>query len=654
MKIRLKKTDKLHKSRSHLVKVAVMVNTKTGQHQSHRWINPNKAMGVLKEGIKGIKPTDEITFKDKETGRTLSEKKVMNEYQKDGHGKTIQQYVRDKYKVSRPKANKKPTKETNQVHRDTSEGAGTYRERFDNYQTESVVYPVLRPENFEYTNPELTDSETIFYTEENNFIPGETLQNLNLPKLKGEGAETAELIRDQAVDWLEDYMEEYINYYVWAVAEKRMEMQRIVTFLQRTTDPETYIKMYDSVKSLDDAKESLFMKMRIEVMDDEIDTDITFFSEEYTEWKTKQLRLDNDTKNSILADKLGTQNAFRPDALNGAKRNKPMTFEQANSGKPNPKYGKNDGYGKNCQSCVVVFEARLRGYDLETLPNLPGSGCKELSRKSMEAWINPETGENFTNRELSFEGRTAIQLYKKLDETIQIGERYIFGFPWKGRGNKGHIINVYKNEDGSLVLYDPQVNEFTIGEKLVKSYLRELKYDFTFMGRRMKEKHRLLRVDDKIIDPNWLERISQPSEIPTEGLVPDVDELDTEPEVDIYETLNNLIDENTIQELEQRLEPLYSKATGGRGGNKKANAISDIEHASQIVGIHLNNKPTSENKENLKLEMDRFYKLLESGSITLSQAIASQQFKNAAYLFILALLDEDTDEEISDLLDAIL
>lgn len=45
-----------------------------------------------------------------------------------------------------------------------------------------------------------------------------------------------------------------------------------------------------------------------------------------------------------------------------------MSFKQANGGKVNPKYtGKRDGYSGNCQTCVAVFEARLRGYDMQAI-----------------------------------------------------------------------------------------------------------------------------------------------------------------------------------------------------------------------------------------------------------------------------------------------
>ena len=46
----------------------------------------------------------------------------------------------------------------------------------------------------------------------------------------------------------------------------------------------------------------------------------------------------------------------------------PMSYEEANLGKENPKY-KEKGGNINCQTCTVVHEMRRRGYDVEALPN---------------------------------------------------------------------------------------------------------------------------------------------------------------------------------------------------------------------------------------------------------------------------------------------
>ncbi len=48
----------------------------------------------------------------------------------------------------------------------------------------------------------------------------------------------------------------------------------------------------------------------------------------------------------------------------------PMSFAKADSGSVNPKYSLGQkGYRENCQTCVVAYEMRSRGYDVQALPN---------------------------------------------------------------------------------------------------------------------------------------------------------------------------------------------------------------------------------------------------------------------------------------------
>lgn len=65
---------KLHKSnRANLVKVAKQVQGKTGTYQSHRWINPNKALDILKNDLlkQGIKEINNLTFEEKITDKAM-------------------------------------------------------------------------------------------------------------------------------------------------------------------------------------------------------------------------------------------------------------------------------------------------------------------------------------------------------------------------------------------------------------------------------------------------------------------------------------------------------------------------------------------------------------------------------------------------------
>lgn len=108
--MKIKKQDKLEKSignRGHLVKVSKQIQGKTGAYQSHRWVNPNKALELLKQSVKGVRTTDTISFKEKKSGKTISEKELLNRFQREGKKQTIQEYVQSKYSINNPRANTK-------------------------------------------------------------------------------------------------------------------------------------------------------------------------------------------------------------------------------------------------------------------------------------------------------------------------------------------------------------------------------------------------------------------------------------------------------------------------------------------------------------------------------------------------------------------
>lgn len=73
MKIRLIKRELEKSYKSGLVKVAVTVNGKYGQYQSHRWKSAKTATKMLKDKLKkeGI-DLESTKFKDKKTNKNLA------------------------------------------------------------------------------------------------------------------------------------------------------------------------------------------------------------------------------------------------------------------------------------------------------------------------------------------------------------------------------------------------------------------------------------------------------------------------------------------------------------------------------------------------------------------------------------------------------
>lgn len=157
-----------------------------------------------------------------------------------------------------------------------------------------------------------------------------------------------------------------------------------------------------------------------------------------------------------------------------------MTFEQADTGHVNPNYGKDYGYSINCQSCVVTFEARERGYDVQVLPCTKGSALDRLSVDPRMAWIDPKTGKH-PEYICDNSRRTPEEYLDFVSEVVKPGNRYTIQFAWKGRGHSGHIVNIDRAPNGLLRIKDNQrgLGEQSewIGDFAVLDYLSRVKYE---------------------------------------------------------------------------------------------------------------------------------------------------------------------------------
>lgn len=195
-----------------------------------------------------------------------------------------------------------------------------------------------------------------------------------------------------------------------------------------------------------------------------------------------------------------------PQIIAGVKRGRPMTHEQADEGRGNPRYADlekadqkmqaankkvvdainrgaseeekarakaeldrcTEEYNKtyeecrpyriNCQTCVVAYEARLRGYDVEAIGRSKQNQTQEtLARKAETAWIDPATGKSPSLLTNDPKIRTSKQAQKWLEENVEEGGRYQFSHGWKGtNGRSGHIVTVSRDSSGSMRIFDPQ------------------------------------------------------------------------------------------------------------------------------------------------------------------------------------------------------
>ena len=234
------------------------------------------------------------------------------------------------------------------------------------------------------------------------------------------------------------------------------------------------------------------------------------------QWERQKKKAATPLENSEKRSTMKVDKRLYPDDIAGVKRGKPMSFEEADTGKVNPKYGKDYGYSINCQSCVVGFEARQRGYNVSTLPNKNNPTAKMLSRFTNRAWIDPATGKNpeyISDKSKTYTPKT----YKSYLETIiEQGKRYTLEFGWKGRGNSGHIVNLDRTDGGELRIKDNQrgLNEKSewIGDKEILQYLSRLRYSRTFYGTKVNTPPEVLRIDNMYFDKSVVDQIMEEGE----------------------------------------------------------------------------------------------------------------------------------------------
>lgn len=189
----------------------------------------------------------------------------------------------------------------------------------------------------------------------------------------------------------------------------------------------------------------------------------------------------------------------------GVKAGKPMTWEEADSGHVNPHVHESGEYRINCQSSVVTMEARLRGFNMEVLPNTPGSKLEELSKRTNLAWIDPETGEhpeyllkwNYVDK-MEVKVNTPRRLIKWMKENLQDQARYTIEFGWKSY-NSGHIVCIGKDELGNLRMYDPQMDK-TYYENDILKYFSRVRFQVSTPWGNYYVGPKLLRVDTMQFD----------------------------------------------------------------------------------------------------------------------------------------------------------
>lgn len=664
MKIRLI-NKQLYKSKSALVKVAVQVNGKFGQYSSHRWKNPNAAFDVLENDLKrmGVDDINKITFKDKRNGDALNKDDVMKEYKSKGGNRTLQDFVKENYQIGTKIGNIKE---------------GDVRKvKAQEEKVPSKYQPVLNPELFELhidektlKKPELKLQEFNGYHEVNNYEKGKWREKLVLPEMgPSEGdvkRENAIKNRDMMLDYIDKVVEDALKEgeHPYLIREAA---NGLIARFENETDPYAW----DGSSDLTGFNKIFILKRWWDQpqyidMAKKKEEPITFLHEEISKLKNERLkkrieRENEEAKEQYKKDLETYENALelvkaglRPPKINGVDRKKPMTFEQADTGSTNPNYRLPDasklGFKTNCQSGVAVFEARLRGYDLEVVGNKGDPTMETLSYTPELIWIDPKTGE--APKTLDILVDTPKELLRELTKEIKPNERYTLDFAWKGvLGEKadGHIITLYKNSAGDLIAYDPQSDIIYPKEQIM--YYLDVSY---FKNPRMptdNRPHRLLRIDDKLLNPLYFDNVSIPKAKPTKGLKSEIgDDIKRKPkENNNISQLGTAID-NALKgkNIPKKFKSLVLKSLnrlGDEGGNTAAfnNSLTAAKHNADAL---YNAKKQSEEVTDKKENLDAIFMQLKYGGLTLEQMLNSPMYRDNALLLLMFLTE---DEELMEL-----
>lgn len=130
----------------------------------------------------------------------------------------------------------------------------------------------------------------------------------------------------------------------------------------------------------------------------------------------------------------------------------------------NPYYSDNYAeFSQNCQRCVMAYEMRRRGYDVEALPTYEND---EMPRGGN--WMTAFNGAQAIDVGKSTETATIKNIENQMKQ-FGDGSRAILRVKWAG-GNSGHVVNLeYSN--GKLYAYDAQSNSRLTNEAMLRDYL---------------------------------------------------------------------------------------------------------------------------------------------------------------------------------------
>ena len=146
----------------------------------------------------------------------------------------------------------------------------------------------------------------------------------------------------------------------------------------------------------------------------------------------------------------------------GITKGKPMSVDDADKQHANPNYGKERGYGINCQTCSPAYALRLMGFNVTAKSNTPGTKLDYLSRGNQlwEQWQNLDgtpakhTSINDWMAGKKYKLMTQKRYVEFFNEICKDPGVYMLSIGWKGGG--GHATILQRFADGTLRYIEPQ------------------------------------------------------------------------------------------------------------------------------------------------------------------------------------------------------
>lgn len=190
-----------------------------------------------------------------------------------------------------------------------------------------------------------------------------------------------------------------------------------------------------------------------------------------------------------------------------------MNFTEADGNRSNPHYADENalsaGFHHNCQTCTLSYELRRRGFDVEATPNPVVKGYEKYRDFSRFCDRN---GLKWNQRWQTSEGRTAGYTWSigqvsrnTIEAKLSFIEantsdkgRYEIYVAWNK--SSAHVFMVERQGNGKLLWFDPQSGRKGDADTF-GGYIRGMRHD----------KIGVLRVDDKLINPKFAERLIRAS-----------------------------------------------------------------------------------------------------------------------------------------------